>query len=57
MVRAGERDEQSVGDLGAEDDGDASAVGGEHVVAGVRESADQAVEMQPPKGIGHRPGV
>ena len=37
LVGGGERDQEPVVDLGVED-GDADAVGGEHVVVGVRDS-------------------
>ena len=46
LVGGGERDEEPVVDLDVED-GDAYAVGGEHVAVGVREPADQAVQAEP----------
>jgi hypothetical protein len=46
---------EPVVDLGVED-GDADAVCGEHVVVGVREPADQAVEPQPTQVVGHLAG-
>ena len=54
LVRGGERDQEPVVDLDVED-GDADAVGGEHIAVGVREPADEAVEPQPAQVISHLP--
>jgi hypothetical protein len=47
-------DEEPVLDLRAED-GDADAVGGEHVAVGVGKPTDEAVETQPPQVVNHLP--
>src|SRR6266511_356324 len=54
LVCGDERDYEPVVELGIED-GDADALGGEHVAVGVLDAADEAVEAQASQVVGHLP--